>query len=168
MGMSPYVRTLRKHLGHELLLLPSVAGIIRDMSDRVLLVQSRDDDTWTTPGGSMEMTDSPADAVVREVWEETGLLVAPTRIVAVFGGPSFIVRYPNGDETEYVSTMFECEIRGGSLLESGDDGDEIRSARFFTYDEACELELSAWLKPVLAHLYEHGTTWFEPPTWTPG
>jgi 8-oxo-dGTP pyrophosphatase MutT (NUDIX family) len=147
--------------------MPSVAGIVRDASDRMLLVQSRDDGSWSTPGGSIEMTDTPASAVVREVWEETGLLVAPTRVLAVYGGPAFVVQYPNGDETQYVSTMFACEIRGGSLLVDG-DGDEIRSARFFTYDEARELGLSPWLKPVLSHLYEHGTTWFEAPTWTPG
>lgn len=167
MGMSPYIRTLRKHLGNARLLMPSVAGIVRDTSDRVLLVQQRDDGVWTTPGGSLEMTDTPADAVVREVWEETGLLVAPTRIVAVLGGPAFVVRYPNGDETQYVSTVFECEIRGGALLTHGDAGDEIEAARFFSHDEALELELGPWLRPVISRLYDRSATWFEPPVWTP-
>ena len=115
----------------------------------------------------MEMTDTPADAVVREVWEETGLLVAPTRVFAVLGGPAFIVHYPNGDETQYVSTMFECEIRGGELRERGDDGDEIQAARFFLPDEALGVELGPWLQPVIRRLYERGSTWFEPPTWSP-
>jgi 8-oxo-dGTP pyrophosphatase MutT (NUDIX family) len=144
-----------------------VAGIVRDASDRILLVQVRDDATWTTPGGSMEMTDTPADAVVREVWEETGLVVSPTRVVALVGGPAFVVNYPNGDETQYVSMMFECEIRGGELLSHGDAGDEIQAARFFSFDEALDLTLSKWLRPVLSHLYETGSTWFEPPTWSP-
>jgi len=167
MGMSPYVRALRKHLGHDRLLLPSVAGIVRDTEDRILLVQVRDDGSWSTPGGSMEMTDSPADAVVREVWEETGLLVAPTKILAVLGGPSFVVNYPNGDETQYVSTMFECEIRGGELRDSGDGGDEIQAARFVSRDEGLELKLAPWLRPVLTRLYDRGSAWFDPPTWSP-
>src|SRR5689334_2709185 len=167
MGMSPYVRALRKHVGHARLLVPSVAGIVRDADNRILLVQVRDDETWSTPGGSMEMTDTPADAVVREVWEETGRLVAPTRILAVLGGPAFVVNYPNGDETQYVSTMFECEIRGGTLRDRGDDGDEIQAARFFSLREALGLELSAWLRPVLPRLYERGSAWFDPPTWSP-
>jgi 8-oxo-dGTP pyrophosphatase MutT (NUDIX family) len=147
--------------------MPSVAGIVRDADDRILLVQQRDDGTWSTPGGSIEMVDTPADAVVREVWEETGLLVAPTRILAVFGGPSFVVQYPNGDETQYISTIFECDIRGGVLRDRGDDGDEIQAARFFPYNEAIGLTLSVWLRPVLSRLYERTSTWFEPPTWTP-
>ena len=167
MGMSPYVRTLRKHFGHARLLMPSVAGIVRDAGDRILLVQQRDDDTWSTPGGAVEMVDSPANAVVREVWEETGLLVQPTRVLAVFGGPSLVVRYPNGDETQYISTMFECEIRGGELRDRGDDGDEIAAARFFSHNEALDLRLGVWLKPVLSRLYERDSTWFEPPTWSP-
>ena len=114
----------------------------------------------------MEMTETPADAVVREVWEETGLLVAPTRILAVLGGPAFVVHYPNGDETQYVSTMFDCEIHGGELRDRGDD-DEIQAARFFSRDEALELNLSAWLRPVILRLYRRGPTWFDPPTRSP-
>jgi len=147
--------------------MPAVSGIVRDASDRVLLVQSRDDNSWSTPGGSIELTDTPADAVVREVWEETGLLVSPTRVIALFGGPDFVVRYPNGDETQYVSTMFECEIRGGSLLAHGDNSDEILAAGFFSYDDARDLPLGPWLPPILPRLYDRDATWFEPPTWTP-
>ena len=166
MGMSPYVKTLRKHLGHARLLLPSVAGIVRDRTDRVLLVQTRDDATWTTPGGAIEMADSPADAVVREVWEETGLFVAPTRVLAVLGGPAFVVYYPNGDETQYIATAFECEIRGGELRDRGDD-DEIQAARFYARDEALDVKLAPWLKPLFWRLYAREATWFDPPTWRP-
>ena len=168
MAMSSYVRTLRSHVGHARLLMPSVAGIIRDDQHRILLVQVRDDGTWTTPGGSMDPDETPADAVVREVWEETGLVVEPARIIAVYGGRTFVVRYPNGDETQYVSILFDCSVRSGTLQESGDDGDEIQAARFWSRDEAERLQVSAWLRDLLPHLYEaDGKSWFQPPTWRP-
>jgi 8-oxo-dGTP pyrophosphatase MutT (NUDIX family) len=165
MAMSSYIRALRAHVGTDRLLVPSVAGIVRDAESRVLLVQQRDDGTWSTPGGAIEMDETPADAVVREVWEETGLLVTPRRLIAVYGGPAFVVRYPNGDETQYISAMFECDVQSGHLHA---DDDEVQAARFWSLDDARALQLSAWLPPVLARLYgPDAPTWFEPPSWRP-
>lgn len=164
MAISPYIRDLRAVLGTRRLLIPSVAGIVRD-GDRILLVQERDGGRWSTPGGAMELEDTPANAVVREVFEETGLLVEPERIFGVYGGPEFVVRYSNGDETQYISTMFECRVVAGDIAP---DGDEIAHARFVTLDEARELLLSPWLTRVLARFYQPSTdVWFEPPTWRP-
>jgi ADP-ribose pyrophosphatase YjhB (NUDIX family) len=147
------------------LFLPSVAGLVRSDGSRLLLVQNRDDGSWTTPGGAIEIDETPATAVVREVWEETGLLVTPRRLFGVYGGPRFLVQYPNGDESQYVSTMFECDIVSG---EPRPDGEETMAVRFFTLDEAQQLSLSPWLVDVLPRLYDgSGATWFEPTAWRP-
>lgn len=165
MPMSPYIRDLRAHLGHRRLLMPSVAGIVRDSGNRVLLVRQRDNGVWSTPGGIVEMEDTPADAVVREVWEETGLVVRPSRIIGVYGGPNFVVVYPNGDETQYISCMFECDVLSGQLR-AGDD--EISEVRFWSRDEARLLSMSPWLPPVLDRLFDESLTgWFEPSSWVP-
>jgi len=91
---------------------------------------------WSTPGGTIELNETPADAVVREVWEERGLFVTPRRLFAVYGGPSFVVRYPNGDETQYISAMFECDVVSGGLRP---DGEETAAAKFWTYAEGRQL-----------------------------
>src|SRR5574341_233876 len=106
MPISPYIARLRTRLGSTRLLLPSVTGIVYDVDDRILLVRQREGEIWSTPGGVIEPDETPADAVVREVREETGLLVRPDRVLGVFGGPGFVVRYPNGDESQYVMTVF--------------------------------------------------------------
>jgi 8-oxo-dGTP pyrophosphatase MutT (NUDIX family) len=162
--ISPYIRDLRAAVGARRLLIPSVAGIVRD-GERILLVQEREGGRWSTPGGALELDDTPANAVIREVYEETGLTVKPTRIFGVYGGPEFIVRYANGDETQYVSTMFECQLVGGEIEP---DGDEIVVARFWTQGEALALPLSPWLTRMIARLYEQKSqAWFEEPTWRP-
>lgn len=165
MAISPYVRDLRAAVGNARLLMPSVSGIVRAPGDRVLLVQSRDDGCWTTPGGAIELDETPADAIVREVWEETGLFVTPTHLAAVYGGPSFVVRYPNGDETQYISVMFECGVISG---DPHADEDEVQAVKYWTQDEASRLQLAPWLTAILPRLYEPARTpWFEPPRWRP-
>lgn len=162
--ISPYIRDLRAAVGTRRLLIPSVAGLVRD-GDRLLLVQERESGLWSTPGGALEIDDTPSNAVIREVFEETGLVVEPTRIFGVYGGPEFIVRYSNGDETQYVSTMFECRVVAGEIRP---DGEEIEVARFWTKDEALGLPLSPWLGRMIERLFTPmPDAWFEAPTWQP-
>ncbi len=165
MGMSEYMRGLRARVGSVRLLVPSVAGIVRAPGERILLVQQRDDEVWSTPGGSIELDETPADAVVREVREETGLLVMPQRLFGVYGGPDFVVRYPNGDETQYISTMFECAVESGDLRP---DGEETQAVRYWTLAEAQRLPLAPWLSNLLPRLFQHNdTSWFEAPSRRP-
>lgn len=165
MAMSPHVQKLRAALGPELLVLPSVTGIIFDDSDRILLVRHSEDDVWSAPGGAIDPNETPADAVVREVWEETGLYIAPVRILGVYGGPSCLVIYPNGDRTTYVMTAFECEVRGGILRGTSD---ETTGAAFVGHAELSLYRTSSWVQHVLPGLYDRRRSGhFEPPSWQP-
>jgi ADP-ribose pyrophosphatase YjhB (NUDIX family) len=85
------------------------------------LLQQQHDESWSLPAGAIEPGETPADAVAREVREETGLVVRPERVVAVLGGQACRVRYPNHDEVEYVVTVFSCSVAGGALLTSNDE-----------------------------------------------
>ena len=166
MPISHYVRQLRERVGSARLLLPSVTALLYDDDGGLLLVRQRDGEVWSTPGGSMEPDETPADAAVREAWEETGLLVEPQRVLGVYGGPEFVVRYPGGDETQYVMIVFGCEITDGS---PHPDGDETVGVRFWREDEAARLPLAAWLRPMLPTFYRRPLAAdFHPPSWHPG
>ena len=81
--MSDYIRNLRAMIGTTVLEVPTVSVLVFDARDRVLLVRHAEGNDWTTPGGMMEPYETPADAAVRETWEETGLFVARADIVVV-------------------------------------------------------------------------------------
>jgi ADP-ribose pyrophosphatase YjhB (NUDIX family) len=165
MAISPYVQRLRHAVGSARILLPSVTALVYDDAGGLLLVRQRDGGVWSTPGGSMELDETPADAVVREAWEETGLRVQPRRVFGVYGGPEFIVRYPNGDESQYVMICFECQAVGGRLRA---DGDETTEARYWPADQAAALPLSSWLATMLPTFYTRpAAADFAPARWTP-
>ena len=139
MPISDYLREVRRVVGTRLLLLPGVAGIVRDDDGRVLFIRRADDGRWGLPAGGIEPNESPARAIAREVHEETGLVVRPSRVAGVFGGPGFRHRYANGDEVEWTVVVFECEVIGGELAPL--DGEALE-LRYFAPSDAPELQLA--------------------------
>jgi 8-oxo-dGTP diphosphatase len=126
MPIPEYVLKLRAHVGHEMLLLPADAAVIRDATGRVLLTRRGDGRGWSLPGGMMEPGEHLVACVVREVWEETGLDVEPLRLVGIYSDPAHMrFAYPNGDQVQFVSATFECRVVGGSLRADGEESLEV-------------------------------------------
>jgi 8-oxo-dGTP pyrophosphatase MutT (NUDIX family) len=165
MPISDYLRGLRAKVGTALLHVPSVTGLVFDDARRVLLVRHSNGGVWVAPGGAIDPDEAPQDAVVREVWEETGLRVEPVHLCGVYGGPEFRVRYENGDVTSYVMAVFECRRVGGELRP---DGDEVTDARYFAPAELATVRLSEWAEVVLPRFVGAGcATWLPTVTWRP-
>lgn len=110
--MKSHLQTLREKLGHGLLLCPSVAAVIHDSHGRILLQEKSSGEGWSLPAGAVEPGETPQEAIIREVLEETGFPVSVETLAGVFGGKDFRYTYPNGDEVEYVVTLFLCQIIG--------------------------------------------------------
>jgi 8-oxo-dGTP diphosphatase len=126
MPIPPHIVHLRAHVGHITLLTPSVAGVIRDEAGRVLLIRRGDGSGWSLPGGILEPGEILAKAVVREVWEETGLQVEPVRLVGVYSDPEVNhVTFSNGDQVHLVGATFECRIIGGHLRPDGEESLDV-------------------------------------------
>jgi 8-oxo-dGTP pyrophosphatase MutT (NUDIX family) len=138
-AISPYIKDLRERVGHDLLLLPSVAVLVRDGEGRLLLVREAETGLWQTIGGAVEPGESPAQAAVREAGEEAGVVVELTGIRGVVGGPQFRMTYPNGDLVNYVPTIFDARVIDG---EPRADGDETIDVGWFTKAQLSDTALS--------------------------
>lgn len=145
--------------------MPSVTGLIFDERGRILLLRHSNGSVWVAPGGSLEPNELPADAVVREVWEETGLKVEPVRITGIYGGPAFEVHYRNGDRVSYLMTVFECRVLGGTLQA---DSVETLEAAYFSAEQVQKLPLAAWAEVVLPDAFGRGErARFQAARWRP-
>ena len=165
MPMSDYVRALRERIGTDVLEIPTVSVVVFDDRDRVLLVRHVEGNVWTTPGGMIEPYELPADAAVRETWEETGLAVELARIVGVFGGPPCSGVYANGDRIAFVSTVFLARAVGGTLRP---DGVETLETRYFSRDELTGVAVRPHVMLSLdAAWARERDVRFQPPTWRP-
>ncbi len=61
----------------------------------------------------MEVGETVADAVVREVKEETGITVHVTKILGVFSNPNHVIAYDDGEVRQEFSICFYAEPTGG-------------------------------------------------------
>ncbi len=96
----------------------AAAVVFDDEKRNVLLVKRRDVPVWVLPGGGIDLGESPEDAAVREVQEESGLEVRIVRKVAVYT--------PTG-RLSSETHLFECAVLSGEPRVS----DESRDVGFF-------------------------------------
>ena len=69
-------------------IVPSVTAIVPNDRGELLLVHKTDNDLWALPGGGMDVGESMAETVVREVKEETGIDVEVTGVVGIYTNPT--------------------------------------------------------------------------------
>jgi 8-oxo-dGTP diphosphatase len=101
-------------------LIPCVGAVIRDDAGRLLLIKRGHEPgkgLWSIPGGRVEAGESDAAALVREVREETGLVVTPGRLIGS-------VRRPAGAGGDVFEIRdYAAAVTGGALV-PGDDADD--------------------------------------------
>jgi ADP-ribose pyrophosphatase YjhB (NUDIX family) len=121
-------------------------AVFRD--NTILLVKERSDGGWTLPGGWADVGDSPGNAVVREIAEESGYL---TRVVKLL---AFYDRNKHGHPPypfHAYKIFFLCELIGGAAATSG----ETEAVGFFREDALPELSLPRVMPAQIARLFAH-------------
>lgn len=79
----------------------------------LLLMRRSDNGQWGLPGGYVERGESVESAVRREVFEETGVEIAPGRLVGVYSDPKTqVIAYPDGNRVHAVNLCFEARAVG--------------------------------------------------------
>jgi 8-oxo-dGTP diphosphatase len=101
--------------------IPCVGGVIKDDQGRLLLIKRGHAPSvglWSLPGGRIEPGETDAQALVREMREETGLVVEPGPLLGR-------VRRPGQGEDVLDIRDYAAAVTGGTLR-AGDDAAEAR------------------------------------------
>ncbi len=142
-----YVRDLfAGEVGHATPKVDVRGAVFRD--DTILLVREREDGRWTLPGGWADVNESPSEAVVREVFEESGYCTRVIKLVALYDRN----RHAHTPFPYHVYKLFfRCELIGGNPSQSVETDD----VAFFHEDEIPELSLTRVTPAQIARLFEH-------------
>lgn len=121
--------------------LVGVGAVIVD-EGRVLLVQRGREPLkghWSLPGGLVEVGESLLEGVMREVSEETGLLVEPVELIEVLDR---IDREGDRVRYHYVLADYLCRVSGGTL-KAASDADAVRWVERSEWNGSAALALDA-------------------------
>ncbi len=115
---------------------------------RVLLVRERSDGRWTLPGGWVDVNDAPAQAVEREILEESGYRARAVKLAALIDRN----RHPHPPSVHHIyKLLFVCDLEGGTSQTSL----ETDGVDFFALDALPELSRGRILSGQIARLYQH-------------
>ncbi len=104
-----------------------VDAVVFNGRGEILLVQRKDNEHWAMPGGLAEIGETPAEALLRELWEEAGLHGRVQRLLALFDGRHWGSR----SKVHILNLVFLVECLDPIPV----PGIEMLDARFFTADQ---------------------------------
>lgn len=113
----------------------SVAGVVVDTAGRVLVTQRRDNGRWEPPGGILERHETFEEGVIREIAEETGLLVSVERLTGAYKNMTRGI----------VALVYRCRPISGQLRPT----DETSQVRWITPDQVNTFMTEAYAIRVL-------------------
>ncbi len=128
---NPPKTTMPAHLG---------ANAIITCNGKILLEKRRDCDIWGLVGGGVKKTESPLQAIAREIREELGLRIPldQFRKLSVYGEPGRIAAYQDGSIWRMVVVVFALELEEEPQMVISA---ESRDLRFFSKEELKDIEI---------------------------
>ena len=123
------------------------AGVIYD--GKILLVKESQDGCWSLPGGWGDVCETPTEGVIREVREESGLIVDNPRLVAI--KDRAVHGYHPLLPFHIYKLFFLCDYQSGKLQQSL----ETTDAQFFHPNELPQLSASRTINEDITMLFKH-------------
>jgi 8-oxo-dGTP pyrophosphatase MutT (NUDIX family) len=132
-----FVLDLRRAIGHApLWLMGTTAVVVHE--GRVLLGRRSDNGALTPITGIIDPREEPADAAVREAFEEAGVVITVDRLAWIHVIPR--ITYDNGDQTDYLDFTFRCTWISGDPLPVDGEMTDLAWVPVNSLDSLAELD----------------------------
>ena len=113
----------------------SVAGVVVNADGQILAIQRTDNGDWQPPGGVLDAAETFEAGVIREVHEETGVLVEVDQLTGVYKNTA----------RNIVALVYRCHPVGGTPQTSP----EARAVRWFDAEQVATMMAPAFAIRVL-------------------
>lgn len=123
-----------------------VRGVVFN-NNKILMVREKIDDKWSLPGGFCDIGLSPSENIVKEIKEEAGYDVVPTKMLAVLD----MNKHPHPPQPyHYYKLFIQCEVIGGHAR----NGLETKGVNFYHEDHLPKLSLGRNTDTQIKMLFE--------------
>ena len=125
-----YYRDPNAPRAHDVL--PAAFAAVRNVAGEVLVVRRIDDGNWELPGGRIDVGESAAQAVIREVAEESGVTITLTGLSGVYSDPTHVLLDPDGTVHQQLALCFHAVPALSDTTEAPrPDGIETKEAAWY-------------------------------------
>lgn len=131
-------------------------ALCRDDAGRVLLCHIAPSvgvgDVWTLPGGGLDFGESPADAVIRELAEETGYEGEVDRLLDV---TDRLFDMDGESRLHAIRIVYAVRITGGDMRDEPDGSTDM--CRWLTVEEAAGLRVGELARRAIGRDEQRGS-----------
>jgi len=143
----------------------TATGIVFNHAGDILMIKHKKLGVWLPPGGHIDENELPCDAVLREIFEETGVkaqVISASRGVGV-GNEAHCKELPNPfvillediEQTwlhNHIDLVYLCRAIGGELIKSDSETDDIG---WFTPEAVMQLDTFENVRKTVAAAAKH-------------
>lgn len=122
-----------------------VHALILNEQNKVLITKRSKHDNyfplaWDIPGGSVDMGETVVEALIREVKEETNIVVTPIKPIYVHADLTWV------PDKQLIQIVYQCACNGGDIILDQEEHDEYQ---WVAYDDIGKFECIAFLENLL-------------------